>query len=265
MRSWRTYSSRRKAVRSHAVWARNNPNALSKHIPNELYLSADERKNTVLPCGYTLAQSWAALRKSWLGFHISHSNKDLARMSEYSHRIKMLQRQIGIQVTKFDPNIPEDKGYEEADEENEDVRNVTIDIDEEESLPEYDEILQEARVNLDGENAQSPEPRNEIFTTHAVKRRNSETHVRQAENRLLEIGERDVRRSCLYRPRQRQQGVRNSQFHRHPSPDVRKKEQENEKPKSCSYLRGQEEEEEEGLEEKAQENEKPKSCSYERK
>ena len=69
----------------------------------------EERKNFVLPCGYTLAQSWDALRKCWKGFIISKSHDNSAGMSEYASRIRKLQQEMGIQVTKFDSDILEEE------------------------------------------------------------------------------------------------------------------------------------------------------------
>jgi len=64
-----------------------------------------ERKAFVLPCRYTLAQSWAALRKAWLAFKIANSNGDIQTMREYARIIRTLQLQMGIPGTIFDDDI----------------------------------------------------------------------------------------------------------------------------------------------------------------
>ena len=64
-----------------------------------------ERKAFVLPCRYTLAQSWAALRKAWLAFKIANSNGDIQTMRDYARIIRTLQLQMGIPGTIFDDDI----------------------------------------------------------------------------------------------------------------------------------------------------------------
>jgi hypothetical protein len=105
----RYYKSGRKAIASHSIRGWNNPNALSSHLQNETLLDTDDRKNSRLPCGYTLAQSWDALRKCWKGFYISKSKNNSGGMSEYARRIRKLQEEMGIQVTKFDSDILEEQ------------------------------------------------------------------------------------------------------------------------------------------------------------
>lgn len=70
-----------------------------------------ERKAFVLPCHYTLAQSWAALRKAWLAFKIANSNGDIQTMRDYARIIRTLQLQMGIPGTIFDYDI-----FDEEDE-----------------------------------------------------------------------------------------------------------------------------------------------------
>ena len=72
-------------------------------------MDSEDRKNSLLPCGYTLAQSWDALRKCWKGFYISKIQDNTAGMSEYASRIMKLQQGMGIQVTKFDSDILEEQ------------------------------------------------------------------------------------------------------------------------------------------------------------
>ena len=70
-----------------------------------------ERKAFVIPCSYTLAQSWAALRKAWLAFKIANSNGDIQTMRDYARIIRTLQLQMGIPGTIFDDDI-----FDEGDE-----------------------------------------------------------------------------------------------------------------------------------------------------
>ena len=54
-----------------------------------------ERKSFELPCKYTIAASWAALRKAWLGFKIANSNDDTQKKRHYSRIIRKLQLELG--------------------------------------------------------------------------------------------------------------------------------------------------------------------------
>jgi hypothetical protein len=94
-----------KAVASHSPYGPPNPNAFSHHIRNEAAMHHAERKDFVLPCHYTLAQSWAALRKAWLAFKIANGNGDIQTMRDYARIIRTLQLQMGIRGTIFDDDI----------------------------------------------------------------------------------------------------------------------------------------------------------------
>jgi len=78
--NYRYYHSSRKrwhrAVASRSVPGEHNARGLSRFIPNEIILDHIERKSFRLPCGKTVAESWAGLRKAWLGFNIALSNEN---------------------------------------------------------------------------------------------------------------------------------------------------------------------------------------------
>ena len=97
LRGWGFYRSGRRAVGSRSRWGLHNMRAISRYFPHEIYMTADERKDTILPCGYTIAQSWAALRKSWLGFNISHCNGDWSGMSKYAWLLKFIIMYVTLQ------------------------------------------------------------------------------------------------------------------------------------------------------------------------
>ena len=104
--SWHKSSKqRRRAVSTHSKFACPNRDGFSRYIPNEDLMHHTVRKKTRLPCGYTVAESWAALRKSWLGFKISCSNSDSIRATQYASIITKIQFEMGIPTTNFDPNI----------------------------------------------------------------------------------------------------------------------------------------------------------------
>jgi hypothetical protein len=112
----RYYKSGRKAIASHSIHGWNNVNGLSSHLQNELSMDPEDRKNSRLPCGYTLAQSWDALRKCWKGFYISKSKDNSDGMSEYASRIRKLQQEIGIPVTQFNADILNEQDQDILDE-----------------------------------------------------------------------------------------------------------------------------------------------------
>jgi len=78
-------------------------------------MNAAERKKFELPCGYTLEQSWAALRKSWLGFYIALSKGSSTTISKYASQIRKLQLEMGIELTIFEPGILDDDSIEEIE------------------------------------------------------------------------------------------------------------------------------------------------------
>lgn len=98
----RYYKCSRTAIASHSLRGEFNPNGLSRYLTDEISMPSEDRKNFVLPCGYTIAQSWAALRKCWKGFYIARSRNDSDKMAEYASRIRKLRQEIGIQGTDFD-------------------------------------------------------------------------------------------------------------------------------------------------------------------
>jgi hypothetical protein len=155
-----------KAVASHSPGSPPNPNAFSRHIRNEAAMHHAERKAFVLPCGYTLAQSWAALRKAWLAFKIANANGDIQTMRDYARIIRTLQIQMGIRGTIFEDYI-----FDEEDE-----RDLLVEV----SMLEMP-WKKQGQIALD----RSPDyeafrnnntldkpiqgPRNEIFVSHHAK------------------------------------------------------------------------------------------------
>lgn len=93
------------AVASHSGYGQRNPRGLSRYINGEAAMHHTERKSFRLLCRYTLAESWAALRKAWLGFKISNSNDDVENMRYYARIIRKLQLEMRIPVTHFDLEI----------------------------------------------------------------------------------------------------------------------------------------------------------------
>jgi hypothetical protein len=155
-RGWKKsyYRSGRRAVSSHSLRGQISYGAISSYVPNEMNLSTEERKSSILPCGFTIAESWAALRKSWLGFEIAKSNNNSALMSMYAGIIRKVQREMGIQQTIFDMEILEDQALGDEGDEGADTdgsfcrNNLPNDVEVNTTSIDYDAILGEARTEL---------------------------------------------------------------------------------------------------------------------
>lgn len=171
-----SYYRRKRAVASHTRWGENNPNALSSYLIGEKEMTAEERKSAELPCGYTIAESWAALRKCWLGFNITKDQGDRDGMEEFAYRIRRIQAEMGIKPTNFDSDILDENTVNRIDSLyrktlppfNEAVENSEQQTNESNEL-DYGRIM-------DGSNCNSqsiPAPRQEIFTTHKQTSRSS--------------------------------------------------------------------------------------------
>ena len=126
-----------------------------------------ERKSFVLPCGKTLAQSWAALRKAWLGFKIARSNGDTALMTYYASFIIKVQMEMGMQTTTFDSDIlpldfcPTD--CEIMDRSCFDEKFVENECTIEEDDPDYDSFMADARSKVNHKAEVMTQPRQNIF------------------------------------------------------------------------------------------------------
>ena len=60
----------------------------------------------VLPSGLTRSQTWAIIRKAWLGFRISKSKHNMNDMIKWAHVIRKNQADLDIKLTEFtDPIV----------------------------------------------------------------------------------------------------------------------------------------------------------------
>lgn len=120
----------------------------------------------------TLAESWAGLRKSWLGFKIALSNGDTVLMTHYASFIRRVQTEMGIEVTEFDSNIlDEQDSYEQAGNcicEIHDVSQVIL----EEKSPDHDAIIEDARSKMIDDYDGIRVPRQTIFAGHKTSSEN---------------------------------------------------------------------------------------------
>ena len=54
--------------------------------------------------GFTVGQSWGALRKAWKGYRIAKVQNDDTKMTEYANKIRKIQGELNIAVSAF-PNL----------------------------------------------------------------------------------------------------------------------------------------------------------------
>src|SRR6476660_8904466 len=131
-------------------------------------MTAEVRKSAELPCGYTIAESWATLRKCWLAFYITKSQGDTIWMAEYAKRIRKLQAEMGIKPTNFDSNILDentslliDQLYRKSPTQPNQIQDDEQPTIESEEM-DYEQIMAAPTTN----SGSRPSPRQEIFTTH---------------------------------------------------------------------------------------------------
>jgi hypothetical protein len=154
----------------------------------------------MLPSGWTIAESWAALRKSWRGFKIAHSKGDRDRMQYYATFIRKVQNEMGIDPTEFDSNILEEQNAHEESENTVCEPDTPNKENDEVECPDYDAIAEEARSKITGIYHAKPMPRQSIFAGRQNWSKNSCKH-NPGKLKLRtwpEIERGDTRRSCQY-------------------------------------------------------------------
>ena len=124
----------------------------------------------------TLAESWAGLRKAWLGFKIAKANNDALLMTHYATFIRKVQIEMGIQVTELDPdilapNIFDEPGDNETDGSHFYQEYPSDDIFTQE--PDYDTIMDDARSSIDDRHESISAPRENIFGSSLTSPRNA--------------------------------------------------------------------------------------------
>ena len=60
------------------------------------------RYSKLLPSGYYKNQAWGAMHKAWVGYMIAISKGEWDKEEYYAKIIQKLQRQLGLEVSKFD-------------------------------------------------------------------------------------------------------------------------------------------------------------------
>jgi len=126
-------------------------------------MNHNERKSFTLPSGWTLAQSWAALRKAWLGFKIALSNGDAALMTHYASFITKVQSEMGIEITDFDPAILDEQAMDEISrscfyKKQQEARGGL-----EEKSVDYDSVMENARTFTNTKSLNPAPPRQTVF------------------------------------------------------------------------------------------------------
>ncbi len=80
--------------------------ALASIQENEMTTSqpVNQVQATVSSQGFTVGQSWGALRKAWKGYRIAKVQNDDTKMTEYATKIRKIQGELNIAVSSF-PNL----------------------------------------------------------------------------------------------------------------------------------------------------------------
>lgn len=74
-----------------------------KGRPNVAYKRPTTRYDGVAPysIGFTINETWGALRRCWRGFRIAKKDDDYERMMLYGSRIRKLQYELDIGIAEF--------------------------------------------------------------------------------------------------------------------------------------------------------------------
>ena len=80
--------------------------ALASIQENEVTTSqpVNQVQATVSSQGFTVGQSWGALRKAWKGYRIAKVQNDDTKMTEYATKIRKIQGELNIAISSF-PNL----------------------------------------------------------------------------------------------------------------------------------------------------------------
>jgi hypothetical protein len=75
-------------------------------IQNEMTTSqpVNQVQTSVSNQGFTVGQSWGALRKAWKGYRIAKVQNDDTKMTEYATKIRKIQGELNIAISSF-PNL----------------------------------------------------------------------------------------------------------------------------------------------------------------
>ncbi|RPJ25662.1 MAG: hypothetical protein EHM25_09370 [Nitrosopumilales archaeon] len=80
--------------------------ALASIHENEMTTSqpVNQVQASVTNQGFTVGQSWGALRKAWKGYRIAKVQNDDTKMTEYATKIRKIQGELNIAISSF-PNL----------------------------------------------------------------------------------------------------------------------------------------------------------------
>lgn len=80
--------------------------ALASIHQNEMTTSqpVNQVQASVSNQGFTVGQSWGALRKAWKGYRIAKVQNDETKMTEYATKIRKIQGELNIAISSF-PNL----------------------------------------------------------------------------------------------------------------------------------------------------------------
>jgi hypothetical protein len=183
-----------------------NTDALSRHLTDEDSMSHSDRKEFMLPCKYTIAQSWAAIRRSWLGFKIAKSRGDTDKMAYYAAFILKVQSQMGIGKTVFDSAILDEQDVNKISRSCSYKKQSENRVRLEERIPDYDSMMEKARSFTNTKSLNIGPPGQNVF----YRSRRSCTYLSQEkkDNLKPENVFYRSRRSCTYLPQEKKDNLK---------------------------------------------------------
>ena len=97
-----------------------------------------------------------------MGFNIAHSKVDHDKMNYYASFITKVQKEMGIEVTKFDPEILNEADEDEGNEDEGYSQREIEEVDKTHDEANYDDILGEAQTKLKSDYIFCPGPRTDL-------------------------------------------------------------------------------------------------------
>ena len=61
----------------------------------------NRESHEMLPCGFTIGQSWHGLKRAWKAYRLSKQENDIDLMQLYASIIQKIQRELSIKVSDF--------------------------------------------------------------------------------------------------------------------------------------------------------------------
>src|ERR1051326_1414398 len=150
----------------------SNPLAFSQDRPEERTMDWRARGEIILPSGFKVSESWAAIRKSWHGYKSALKDGDAQKAKMYAWNINKVQKELGIPVTPFEilsledyKNLEMEMSHINAAADSQraaKVHEISREIGINERTVDYDSVMHDAKNEL----INMPPARKEIFAPY---------------------------------------------------------------------------------------------------